>query len=384
MRNAVIIAIVVLLGAGRVRAQWVLLHSDADSLVLHGVEQLFNLRYDSADASFKEVVAQYPKHPAGYFFRAMVDWWRIAVDPDDERWDGAFRAKLQRTIDLCDTLLDSNEFDIQALFFKGGAIGYLGEIDAYREQWLAAAQQGKAGLDILDRVSALAPTNYDVMLGMGLYNYYAEKIPEEYPFVKPLLMFFPPGSKTLGLQQLRAAAAKARYAKYEAMYQLLRVYYSYEKDFANALVLAKQLAAQFPDNVLFERYLGRSYVQAGLGFQWDSTWRDVIAKVHAGRAGYTPAAAREAHYYVSLYAMNRGLYEDALANLYICDSLSRPLDTDGPSGFMVLANLRIGMIYDLQHKHDYAVMQYEKVLSWKDYADAHALAERYREHPYGQ
>jgi hypothetical protein len=380
----IILTLALCIACGRADAQWVLLHSDADSIILHGVEQVFNLRYDSAEASFSRVVTLYPSHPAGYFFLAMVDWWRIAVDPDNTTWDSRFRAKLQRTIDLCDTLLDSNEFDIQALFFKGGAIGYLGEIDAYREQWLAAAQQGKSGLDILDRVSALAPTNYDLMLGLGLYNYYAEKIPEEYPFVKPLLLFFPPGSKSLGLQQLRAAATKARYARYEAMYQLLRVYYGYEKDYGNALVLAKQLSSQFPDNVLFERYLGRAYVQQGLGWQWDSTWRDVITKVRLGRPGYSAGAAREGHYYIAMYAMNRGLYDEALANLYICDSLSRPLDSDGPSGFMVLTNLRIGMIYDMQRKREYAMMQYEKVLSWKDYGDAHVQAERYREHPYGQ
>lgn len=385
MRNAFIGCLILLgIAAPRANAQWILLRTDADSLVHVGTRHIFNLKYDSAQRVFDTLVARYPRHPAGYFFGAMIDWWRIAVDPDNRSWDRSFVSKLKRTEALCDTLLDSNEYDIIALFFKGGAVGYLGEMYAYREQWIAAAQEGKRALDILERVEHLAPTNYDVMLGTGLYNYYAEKIPEEYPWVKPFMLFFPTGSKRLGIQQLRAAGIQGRYVKFEAMYQLLRVYYSYENDYAGALGLARALFVQFPDNVLFERFLGRSYEQLSMMAQGDSIWRDVIAKGQRGMPGYTASAEREARFYVGYYAMNAGRNDEALANFYICDSLSRGLDTDGPSGFMTMTNLRIGMIYDLQKKREYALMQYDKVLSWKKYADVHEQATRYKERPYGQ
>lgn len=379
-----LVCVIVMLGALPARAQWIMFKSDADSLVREGINDLFNLQYERSDSIFAEVIRRYPHHPAGYFFSAMTDWWRIAVDPDTTAFDRALAAKLQKTINVCDTLLDTNEFDIVALFFKGGAIGYLGELDGYRDRWVAAAQEGKRGLDILLKVQDIAPTNYDIMLGVGLYDYYAEKIPQEYPFVKPLMLFFPSGDKQLGLQFLRAAAAKAHYANYEAMYQLLRIYYSYENDYRNASAMAQQLHGLFPDNALFERYLGRCYVQLGYGYQWDSVWHDVFAKCQQKKNGYNLSAEREACYYIGMFAMNQRRDSAALANFYACDSLSRALDADGPSGFMVMTNLKIGMIDDQESKREYALIQYNKVLSWKDFENAHDLAKKYVEHPFGK
>ncbi len=365
-------------------AQWIIFHEDADSLVRQGVHELFNLNYVTADSLFSEVITRYPRHPAGYFFSAMVDWWRIAVDPDTTAFDNTLTWKLRKTIAMSDTILDTDDVDLVALFFKGGAIGYLGELDAYRERWVAAAEEGKRGLEILQRAQHLAPANYDIMLGEGLYDYYAVKIPEEYPFVKPFMLFFPAGDKQLGLQFLRASATKARYANYEAMYQLLRIYSSYENNPAQALDLAWQLHVLFPNNVLFERYLGRSYVQLNNRVQWDSVWRDVLMKCQLKKNGYSISAEREARYYLGWIAMDAGRYDEALSSFYICDSLSRALDTDGPSGFMILTNLKIGMIDDLQNKRPYALTQYDKILSWTDYENAHALAKLYKEHPYGK
>jgi hypothetical protein len=96
--------------------------SDADSLVREGINDLFDLSYDRSDSIFTEVIRRYPHHPAGYFFSAMTDWWRIAVDPDTTAFDKSLYTKLQKTIAVCDTLLDSNEFDIVALFLTATAI----------------------------------------------------------------------------------------------------------------------------------------------------------------------------------------------------------------------------------------------------------------------
>ena len=65
-----------------------------------------------------------------------------------------------------------------------------------------------------------------------------------------------------------------------------------------------------------------------------------------------------------------------------CDSLSRKIDKDGPSGFMSLGNLLMGMTYDLQNKREHALQQYRKVLAMKEYENSHVDAKRYTEKPY--
>jgi tetratricopeptide (TPR) repeat protein len=94
-------------------------------------------------------------------------------------------------------------------------------------------------------------------------------------------------------------------------------------------------------------------------------------------AGYTDAAKREALYYLGVYALNAGRYDEALQFFYRCDEVSRTLDKSGESGFMVMTNLRIGFIYDLQLNRDIAVQQYRKVLAMKKFENSYEQAEQY-------
>ncbi len=82
--------------------------------------------------------------------------------------------------------------------------------------------------------------------------------------------------------------------------------------------------------------------------------------------------------------MIRKEYEAALRHLYRCDDLSRGLDRNGPSGFMAMANLKVGMIFDAMGRRDLALAQYRKVLDMKEYRDSHELAEAYMHTPFVQ
>ncbi|MCS7176709.1 MAG: tetratricopeptide repeat protein [Candidatus Kapabacteria bacterium] len=371
-----------LTGAAVVSAQWVLMREDADSLVQQGIFYIYNMQFDTAEHYFRELIRRYPEHPAGYFMDAMVSWWKILTNRRSRAYDEEFLAKIQRVLDVCEPILERNPYDIVGLFFKGGALGYRGRFYAMRESWIRAANDGREGFEILTRVQRLAPTNYDVLLGTGVYNYYAVKLPEMYPILRPLLLFLPPGDKELGIAQLRASARNARYAATEAKVVLLQILYDFEHNIPEALTVAEELFQQYPRNPYFHRYLGRCYVRMGYLDKMEEVWREILRRSIEKWNGYEELTAREALYYVGLALMQRGQYEEALRYFYKCDEMSRVLDED-PSGFMVKVNLKIGNIYDLQGKRDLALMQYRKVLSWRDVQNSHAEARRYMEKPYG-
>jgi tetratricopeptide (TPR) repeat protein len=311
----------------------------------------------------------------------MVDWWRIVTDLDNTSHDDRFLSELDRVIDLCDARLGKNEHDTAALFFKGGALGFRGRLHGNREDWLQAANDGRSALPIVEQAYGLAPANSDVLLGMGVYNYYAAVIPEQYPFVKPLMIFFPKGDKEKGLRQLAEASMKATYANIEATYFRLQVLENFEKRFDEALPLALNLHARFPNNPIFHKYVGRCYATVG---RWDScasAFSDILGRIREKRPGYDNATEREAQYYLGLREMTDKNYPSALERFLRTDELSRGVDKE-PSGFMVMANLKIGVIFDIQNKRDLAVKQYNKVLGMKDYQGAHELAERYLKTPY--
>ena len=353
-----------------------------ENLIHHGIELVYNLKFDSARAEFEQVVRSKPDHPAGHFFLAMVEWWTIVINPDDESHDQKFLHSIQNVIDVCDKRLDKNENDVAALFFKGGAVGFRGRLHATRGDWVKAANDGRTAMPIVDKAYEIAPKDYDVLLGMGIYNYYAAIIPDQYPVVKPLMIFFPKGDKMKGIEQLREASAKASYANYEAALFLVQLYQNYEKQAASALPFAEQLHKRFPDNPVFQKYLGRCYASLG---QWENinrTFSEILDRVHAHETGYNDASEREAHYYLGLAEMQHEAYDNALQHFYRCDELSRTLDKKTSSGFMSQANLRMGMAYDKQFKRALAIEQYNKVLSMDDYQNAHKLAKQYLESPY--
>lgn len=364
-------------------AQWI---DDpvVDGHLQKGIEKIYNLEFEKADQEFAEVVRVQPRHPAGYFFQAMTEWWRILSNFDDESRDKHFLGMLDRVVELCEQRLDQNEDDVAALFFKGGAIGFKGRLRANRGAWLLAANDGLVAIPPIRKAYKLDPKNFDVLLGMGIYNYYADVVPSQYPVVKPLTIFLPSGDKKKGLEQLELAAQKARYAKIEATYFLLQTYFLYEKQYVRALELARELHNRFPQNPVFHRMYGRCYVSTGYWGEAFQIFSEVETRFRNRQPGYDVYDGREAYYYIGRHYFLAGKLEESLQNLYKCDELSRSIDKASASGFMSMANLTIGMIYDLQKRRGSALAQYQKVLGMKEYENTYKEARKYMDKPYSR
>lgn len=378
-----ILGIVLFMVAGPLilRGQWVAMKSDADSLLRSGAQFIYNLKFNQAHANFTEVIRRYPENPAGYFLDAMIEFWQIRLDRSARGYDQKFLDKIDQVLSVCERRLEKDPYDVGALFFKGGAIGYRAQFYAQRESYLNAVTDGKTGLDILVQCYQLAPGNHDIMLGTGIFDYFAEAIPERNPILKPLMAFVPSGDKRMGILRLEAASRKARYANVEAEVVLLQIYYDWEKDYAKAKTLAKSLVDRYPDNSYFLRYYGRALISAGPMDSAETVWRRLLVQFMDKSFGHDRHLAREALYYVGLCRMIAGDHDWALKYFYKADEASRVLDQD-PSGFMVKTNLKIGQIYDLQGKRDLALRQYEKVLNWENKGGSHEEAQRYRQEPY--
>jgi len=379
----VLIVFLTLLIKPSVNAQW-LPDWRSEQYVQQGIEQVYNYQLDSARTSFQKVVDMHPEHPGGHFFLAMVDWMRILVNLEDTSLDDDFYDQLEHVINLSDEILDQRSHDLSALFFKGGSIGFRGRLRAHRQNWVRAANDGRRALPIVRKAERLSPDNADIMLGKGIYNYYAAVIPEMLPWVRPFLIFFPSGDKEEGLEQLRQASKEGRYAGIEASYFLMQILYFNENKYREGYQISQELYERFPGNPLFHRYYGRFNVALG---RWDTAhdvFSSVIERHNDGVDGYNTHAIREAKYYVGQYLFNRNQLEEALDHYSAVIYYSEKLDTDNQSGFSVLATLRKGMIYDALEERDKALEYYRQVRSMDDYQGSRDLASRYIENPYNR
>lgn len=352
--------------------------SDFDSTVVKGINQIYSIQFEQAEKTFRSLIADYPNHPAGRFFLAMVDWWKILLESDNEENDEIFYQKIEDVIYFCDEVLEKDPNNVDALFFKGGAIGFRGRLRVLRESWLKAADDGREALPIVEHAAKLDPSNLDVQLGFGIYNYFASVIPEEYPIIKPLMIFFPEGNKELGIQQLKDAAENGKYTKHEACYFLMTLYYNFEKDNTAAEFYSNQLSKSFPDNPVFERWKGRIAVRRGDWTVSDSVFKSVLNKADKDLTGYnTPKVKREAYYYIAYKFNNHSEYDSASVYFKRCIDYSKKVDTGEESGFLINATLYMGMIKETLGDYEKAKEYYEEVLDMREYGNSHTMAELY-------
>jgi tetratricopeptide (TPR) repeat protein len=357
--------------------------TEFDSTIFRGIKQIYSIDFNGAERTFKVLIANYPAKPQGRFFLAMIDWWKILIDPDNESYDDIFFQKLEDVIYQCDGILDKDPGNVDALFFKGGSIGFRGRLRAFRESWIKAADDGRLALPIVEHAYKIDPKNIDVQLGFGIYDYYAAVIPEEFPLVKPLMIFFPSGDKNKGINELNNVAWNGKYAKYESRYFLMTLYFSYENNPFKAEDWAKLLTDDFPNNPVFERWHGRIAAKRGDFFSADRIFRDVISKADKGYTGYnTYNTKREASYYVGYQYRLAYKLDSAKTFFEMCAKYSKLVDKKEASGFQINSYLYLGMIADELGKRDEAVAYYKKLLDIKEYNNSHSLAQGYLKSPY--
>lgn len=346
-----------------------------DQRVNEGIGHIYNIKFDEAEKTFRALIADYPDHPSGRFFLAMIDWWKILLDLENEEIDDIFFQKLEDVIYQCDGILKKDKTNVDALFFKGGAIGFRGRLRALRESWLKAADDGREALPIVEHAANLDPDNVDVQLGFGIYNYYADVIPNEFPLIKPLMIFFPSGDKQKGIEQLRNTAFNGKYAKYEAQYFLMTLYYRYENNYSSAGEFAGILLKEFPDNPVFQRWLGRISVRRNNWLLADSLFTDVIIKAEKNLTGYNaPSSLRESYYYVGYHQRDNGNLDSAKTMFEKCRDISLLVDKNEESGFQVNSVLYLAMIEEAQGRNENAIDLFNKVLKMRDYGNAHSIA----------
>lgn len=344
-----------------------------------GLDSLYNLNFAAAERAFGRVERRYPEHPIAPFLKALNVWWRILVDLEDRSHDAAFFAELEEVIDRADRRLDEDAGDFDGRFFKGAALGFRGRHRSNRRQWFRAARDGKRAMDYVLGVAEENPKVADYQFGKGIYDYYAAMVPERYPWAKPLMVFFPSGSRERGIRLLSQTAREGAFLQTEAVYFLLQIQYLYERDIRRSIELVDWLRNEHPRNSFFHTFEGRVRARAGQWTRVEQIFSEVLERYRSGWSGYNDAVAQQAYYYIARSRLVRDEYRDALAALHQIERLAQG---QRYGYFKTWGRLRQGMAYDALGRRDLAIDRYRQVLRMPDRAGSHERAERYLQRPY--
>jgi hypothetical protein len=271
------------------------------------INAMYNFKYDVADQEFRYLQAKYPDHPLPSYLLGLVEWWKIVPNPEDLSHDAAFLARMDETIAKSEKLLERNDKNLEAAFFLAGAYGFRGRLHADRKNWRKATFDGKAALKYLGRSHGQEQFSPEFLFGDALFNYYREYIADNYGYLKPILMFFPKGSKVLGLQQLETVTRTAFYTRTEAQTYLMRIYANEENKPEKGYEMAKYLHGTFPDNAYFHRYYARCSYVTGRTSECKLASQEIYDRVKAAMPGYENESMRNASYFLGYITMNHAV-----------------------------------------------------------------------------
>jgi len=306
-KNVLLLVLTVFLGeTGFSHAQSppsLLLDKDIQIEATQAVNDLYNFKFESAEQQFRWLKQKYGWHPLPYFLMGLSQWWKITPNIEVEKYDGTFYAYMDTAIYLAQRLYDLDENNIEAAFFLSAAYAFKGRLLSERKNWRKAATAGKNALKYLEVSKGNKDFSPELLFGDALYNYYSVWVPENYPLLKPILMFFPKGDKELGVKQLREVAMNAFYTRTEAQFFLMRILASEENDMRGALQVAQYLHETFPDNSYFHRYYARLLYHSGKFRKAEKVCLDIMSKIDKGMVGYEEVTGRYASFFLGqIYA----------------------------------------------------------------------------------
>ncbi len=325
------------------------------------INKLYNFKFAEADAEFRWLRYRYPSHPMPYFLMGLAEWWKMVPNTDDTRYDERCLALMDTCITLAEKLYDSRENKIEPSFFLAAAYGFKGRIHSERKHWSRATFAGKNALKYLERCKGQSEISPELLFGDGLFNYFAEWIPDNYPLLKPILWLFPKGNKQAGIQQLEKVGNNAFYTRTEARYFLLQIY-GYENQYAKSYDLAKYSWETYPDNPYFERYYLRSAFVRGNTAEAEKIANSILAKIDKGMTGYEAVSGRNAAYALAYYYNN--YYHDVpKAKQYYQKTIDFATQTKAfTSGYYLASLVGMGRIAEKEKDYEVAREYYKTVV----------------------
>lgn len=347
-----------------------------------GIDYIYNLQFVKAKQLFSKIISKHPNHPVGYFYDGMVDWWKIMIDLPNEKYDEVFEKKMDLVIEKCDHILLRDRNNYEGVFYKCAALGFRGRLRANRKKWIKAAGDAKDALPLVERLKNLKTENNDVKFGLGLYNYYADAIPEKYPVLKPITVFLPKGNKQKGIQQLIYASKNATYASTEALYFLSKIYFSFEKNYLKANEFVKKLHHRYPKNTFFYEYLARTYYSKGDLIKALTLYQELLSKIENNDLVSNEYIVQKAHFFIGKIYQYKSMYHKAVYQFEKCEAISLKRDVKYITFYDAHCLLEKGKMYDMLNKREMAIKSYKQVLNKDDINSSHELAEKYLNKPY--
>jgi tetratricopeptide (TPR) repeat protein len=346
----------------------------ANQELLKGIDLLYDWHYDEAEALFRRLAKRSPDDPAPSFYLAMVTWCRLASgfwSPNEVK---EYSDRIDHTVEVAKKKIAGGHANALDYLYLGGALGFKGRFELMEGNWLSSFFLALDAIDALKTCHRMDPENRDVLLGLGIFDYYTAHLSGVLKFLSYLLLH--KGDKEEGLRKLTLAAKEATYSATEAKSVLLHNYLFLEQDFKKALDLAEQLTQQYPRDYRYWVLLGVCQVR----LQMEEETQKTIGFL--GDRSKDPAFTPEEQ----AVWLRRSIYLEGIRDAYAGNWLRAQarfrslVDNPDPvhdPAMVAWPLLKIAMCFDLEQEREKAKKIYQQILDMENGAGAQFLAKKY-------
>ena len=379
-----------------------------EELRAKGSEALFNLDYQAARQTFKEMIRLFPNDPTGPQMLANTLWLETlnesrlqqaaiyssqsfdanTEDTADPHVVQDFRESARQATQLAKARLQLSPRDPQTLYALGSIESLKASFEATVERrYLAALSEGSSGVERLREVIKVDPNFHDAELSIGLFDYIVGTLP--LPAKLAARMAGVRGSKKRGIQTLERVATDGYWERDEARLLLMAIY-KHEKRFPESLALSRELQEKYPRNYMFRLETADTLVsQAAVERQGNRTAAgDALEKealstfdslLHKSSAPGAPSSALDLiHFRYGETMLALGRPEGAAREF-----LAAATASGAEAGLATRAHLRAAQSFDLAGTRSEALAEYRIVLTRPNTQDSleqarHGLKEPYK------
>lgn len=202
-----------------------LLSAERDHIIQEGLDSIRNGRFSKALESFTTLIKSDPSSPDGYFFISLSYFIHLIYSPEKRQALEEFEKNLKESISKGKAKIKSGQEDDETLLFLGTSYLLKSYYKALQKEYFRSAYLAKKGKKILEKILKKNPELYDAYFGLGIFNYYADKVPSLIKRFR-FLFFLPGGDRAKGLSQLSLSSSKAKYFHVESSLLLAEIHSS--------------------------------------------------------------------------------------------------------------------------------------------------------------
>jgi tetratricopeptide (TPR) repeat protein len=238
------------------------------------LDKMYDGDFDGAITILHAFEQAQPDNPLGVLLEGEAQWWKIYCADSQVKYgivdawkrgkknqDEAYLALADKAIHLAlEQIAKSDTAEMH--LYAGMGLALKARMDALRGENHAVAHAGVAARTEFLRALELDPQMADATGGLGLYNYYVDSLPGIVKFLR-FFMGIPGGNKKQGAQQMQTAIEHGELMPVEMRFYLAKNLRNYDQQFEQAIAVAEPLVERYPNNPVFQLFLGNLNAEMG-------------------------------------------------------------------------------------------------------------------------